>query len=92
MMHHPGANPTPREWSEFLAQRERLMALSEPPDGSHHRGDCYWFNPADGTEGYGTPPFNDCPTHGELPGGRRCPVHLVPEPCPTCSAYIAAGL
>jgi hypothetical protein len=22
----------------------------------------------------------------------KCPVHLVPEPCPTCSAYIAAGL
>lgn len=22
----------------------------------------------------------------------RCPVHSVPEPCPTCSAYIAAGL
>ena len=23
---------------------------------------------------------------------RLCPVHTVPEPCPTCSAYIAAGL
>lgn len=25
-------------------------------------------------------------------GGRPCPVHQVEEPCPTCSAYIAAGL
>lgn len=24
--------------------------------------------------------------------GLRCPVHCVAEPCPTCSAYIAAGL
>lgn len=21
-----------------------------------------------------------------------CPAHCVPEPCPTCAAYIAAGL
>lgn len=27
-----------------------------------------------------------------LAGGRTCPVHLGDEPCPTCSAYIAAGL
>lgn len=28
-----------------------------------------------------------------LPGGRLCPVHVgVEEPCPTCGAYIAAGL
>lgn len=28
-----------------------------------------------------------------LPGGRMCPVHVgVAEPCPTCRAYIAAGL
>lgn len=24
--------------------------------------------------------------------GRRCPAHLLTEPCPTCAAYIAAGL
>lgn len=27
-----------------------------------------------------------------LPGGRSCPVHCVPEPCPACESYIAAGL
>ncbi len=29
---------------------------------------------------------------GRILGGRSCPVHQVPEPCPTCSAYIAGGL
>jgi len=29
---------------------------------------------------------------GRQGGKSRCPVHLVDEPCPTCSAYIAGGL
>lgn len=24
--------------------------------------------------------------------GGTCPAHLEPEPCPTCAAYVAAGL
>lgn len=27
-----------------------------------------------------------------LSAGRKCPAHLLPEPCETCGSYIAAGL
>lgn len=35
---------------------------------------------------------NERARQGRIYGGQLCPVHHVEEPCPTCTAYIAAGL
>lgn len=48
---------------------------------------CEW---CEDVEDYGEP--QNTPQR-PLAGGSMCPVHTgTPEPCPTCGAYIAAGL
>ncbi len=75
-----------------------LVIYNVPEDDGNPRSIMVWEC------GQGTPPCEwaeDAEDYDEkggralapLMGGSTCPVHTgTPEPCPTCGAYIAAGL